>query len=91
LTQQYEFTAQDSGKTATYTVTSRFTLILNALVYPKANLKLTCHPEATIGTITNLPAETPPLYAVRYEAEEPGSCTIKNGAFLLTVNIIGLD
>lgn len=88
LTQQYEFTAQDSGRTVTYDVTSRFTLILNAQLYPQANLRVTCQPAGTIGTITNLPAETPPLYAVRYEGEEAGSCTITNGAFLLPVNII---
>lgn len=91
LTQQYEFTAHDSGKTVTYTVTSRFTIILNTQRYPKGNLQVSCHPGGTLGAISNLPAVAPPLYAVRYEGVQPGLCTIKNGTFLLTVHIIALS
>jgi hypothetical protein len=91
LTQQYEFTNNDSGKTATYTVTSRFTIILNTQQYPKGNLQVSCHPAGTLGAISNLPSEAPPLYAVRYEGVQPGICTIKNGTFLLTVKIIALS
>ncbi len=90
LTQQCEFTDHDSGKTVTYTVTSRFTIILNAQQYPKSNLQVSCHPAGTLGAISNLPSEAPPLYAVRYEGVQPGICTIKNGTFLLTVKMIAL-
>ena len=88
LTQQYDFTEQDSGRTVTYTVTSRFEITLNQQKYPKDNLRVSCSRAGTLGAISNLPAETPPLYAVRYEGVQAGSCTIQNGTFLLTVKII---
>ena len=40
LTQQYAFTAQDSGKTITYVVTTRFSIALNPQQYPQHNLQL---------------------------------------------------
>lgn len=88
LTQQYKFTDQDSGKTVTYPVTSRFTIILNTQQYPKENIQVSCDPGGTLGAIFNLPPEAPPLYHVGYQAVQPGICTIKDGTFLLTVKII---
>jgi hypothetical protein len=88
LTQQYEFTEQDSGRMVTYTVTSRFGINLNQQRYPKKNIQISCTPPGTLGSISNLPSIVPPLYAVRYEAVQPGLCTIKNGTFLLRVRII---
>jgi hypothetical protein len=88
LTQQYDFTEQDSGRTVTYTVTSRFEITLNQQKYPKGNLRVSCSRARTLGAISNLPAETPPLYAVRYEGVQAGRCTIQNGTFLLTVKIV---
>jgi hypothetical protein len=91
LTQQYDFTEQDSGRTVTYTVTSRFEIAFNQQKYPKGNLRVSCSPAGTLGAISNLPSETPPLYAVRYEGVQAGRCTIQNGTFLLTVKIIALS
>lgn len=88
LTQQYEFTEQDSGRTVTYSVTSRFGISLNEQRYPKKNLQVSCSPPETIGSVSNLPSVSPPLYAVRYQGIQPGQCTIKNGTFLLTVRIV---
>ena len=88
LTQQYQFTEQDSGKTVTYTITSRFGIILNQQKYPKENMQVFCTPPGTLGSISNLPSVAPPLYAVRYEAVQPGLCVIRNGTFLLIVRII---
>ncbi len=85
LTSQYEFTAQDSGKTVTYVVTSRFQILLNQQLYPKEQVHISCTPSAALGTVSNLPSVTPPLYVLRYETVFPGKCTIKNGDFLLTV------
>jgi len=79
LTQQYEFTEQVSGRTVTYTVTSRFGISLNQQKYPKKNIQISCTPPGTLGSISNLPSVRPPLYAVRYEAVQPGLCTIKSG------------
>ena len=88
LTQQYEFTDRDSGKTVTYTITSRFQIILNPQKYPQKQVRVACTPIGTLGTVTNLPSVAPPLYVVRYEGIQPGTCTIKNGSFLLTVIIV---
>lgn len=88
LTQQYEFTERDSGKTATYVVTSRFGIILNQQKYPKKQVQVSCTPAGTLGSISNLPSVAPPLYAVRYQGVQPGICTIRNGPFFLRVKII---
>ncbi len=88
LTQQYDFTEQASGRTITYTVTSRFEIILNQQRYSKKNVQVSCTPPGTLGSVSNLPSVTPPLYVIRYEGVQPGLCTIKNGTFLLTVRII---
>ena len=88
LTQQYEFTEQASGRTITYTVTSRFEIILNQQRYSKKNVQVSCTPLGTLGSVSNLPSVPPPLYVIRYEGVQPGLCTIKNGTFLLTVRII---
>ncbi len=89
-TQKYEFTAQDSGMSVTYVVTSRFGITFNPQKYPKQHLQITCTPPDTIGSVSNLPSVKPPLYAVRYQAVRPGKCTIKNGNFMLKVTIIPL-
>ena len=88
LTQQYEFTDRDSGKTVTYTITSRFQIILNPQKYPQKQVRVACTPVGTLGSVTNLPSVAPPLYVVRYQGIQPGTCTIKNGSFLLTVIIV---
>ena len=88
LTQQYDFTEQASGRTITYTVTSRFEIILNQQRYSKKNVQVSCTPPGTLGSVSNLPSVTPPLYVIRYEGVQPGLCTIKNGTFLLRVRII---
>jgi len=90
LTQQYEFTVQDSGKTVTYTATSRFGITLNSQKYPKSNMQVSCSPQGTLGSISNIPSVAPPLYAVRYEGIGPGICTIKDGTFFLIVRIVAL-
>jgi hypothetical protein len=91
LTQQYGFTDQDSGKTVTYTVTTRFQIILNQQKYPPQDVQVACTPPRTIGPVSNLPSVAPPLYAVRYMGIQPGTCTIKNGRFLLTVIMVQLE
>jgi hypothetical protein len=91
LTQQYDFTAQDSGKTVTYVITSRFEIILDQQKYPKQHVQVSCTPSDALGSVSNLPYVAPPQYVVRYETVQPGVCTIKNGTFLLTVKIIALQ
>ncbi len=91
LTQQYDFTEHDSGRTAVYSVATRFEIFLNQQQYPKTNLQLSCLPPGALGSISNLPLVTPPMYVVRYFAAQPGLCTIRNGTFLLSVWIIPLN
>ncbi len=91
LTQQYQFTAQDSGRTVTYPITSRFGIILNGQKYPKNKIQLSCLPSGTLGSVSNIPYVAPPLYAVRYEGVRPGVCVVKNGTFHLTVIIVPLS
>jgi ABC-type Fe3+-hydroxamate transport system substrate-binding protein len=87
FTGPYQFTAQDSGRTVTLYVTSRMTILLNEQQYPRAQLLVSCSPQGVLGTISNVPFEPPPVYAVRYEAVRPGACTIKDSTFLLTVRV----
>ncbi len=91
LTQQYQFTAQDSGRTVTYTITSRFGIILNGQKYPKSKIQLSCLPSGMLGDVSNIPSVAPPLYAVRYEGVRSGVCVVKNGTFHLTVIIVPLS
>lgn len=83
---QYEIRAKDSGKSFTYTVTTRFTVILDQNQYPKSDLK--CQPKGVIGSISNIPEVQPPLYAARYGAVQPGTCTLKDGDFEVTIRVI---
>lgn len=88
---QFTFTAADSGKTVTYVITSRFTVELNPLLYPKNELQVTCNPSNTLIPISNLPnvASQIPLYMVRYEGEIPGGkCVLRDRDFVLTVNFV---
>lgn len=89
LTTQYAFTAQDSGKTVRYTPTTRFSISLNQQQYPQENIRVACEPQDVLGSITNAPYAAPPLYAVGYQTNEPGTCTIHNGDFTLTVIVVG--
>lgn len=88
LTQQYQFSEQDSGRTVIYTVTSRFGINLSQQKYPEKNLHISCSPSGVLGSVSNLPEVSPPLYTVRYQAIQPGLCTIKDNSFLLTVRIV---
>ncbi|HLG75550.1 MAG TPA: hypothetical protein VKX46_04010 [Ktedonobacteraceae bacterium] len=84
------FTENDSGKTYTDVVTSRFSIVLDRNKYPKDQLHVLCSPAGTIGSISNVPPVAPPLYAVRYQGVQPGRCIIQNGTFILYVHIIAL-
>jgi hypothetical protein len=90
ITQQHIFTLQDSGKTITYYLTdSSFTIELESSRYPKNEIQLTCTPTDMLETKTKSPpVNDPSLYAVTYNGTRPGTCSIKNGTFLLTINIL---
>lgn len=86
----YQLIAQDSGKTFVYTLTSRFSIVLDSRTYPRADLSVTCDRPQVIGPISNIPAIAPPDYVVRYTGVNPGTCTIRDRAFSVTIQIVTL-
>lgn len=78
----------DNGKTFNIWITSRLSVVLNAAEFPHANVIINCSPEAAIGSVSNLPVEPSGYYVVRYEGVKPGTCTIQNGHFAITVNVV---
>jgi len=78
-------TIWDNSRTFSYSLTSRFTLKLDGGTYPQQNLKVL--PAGIIGSVSNVPAANPSLYAARYEAVATGTCTIKNGDFSVNINV----
>ncbi len=80
--------ANDSGKRFIYTVTSRFSLILDSTKYPPG--ELTIAPAGVIGEISNIPSVELPLRAFRYEGVSPGQCTIRDRDFVVKIDIVPL-
>jgi hypothetical protein len=83
ITEDFEITTADSEKVFMYAPTSRFTLTLDTNDNPKP--QPFCTPEGVLGAGSNAPAVEPPLYAVRYEAVQPGVCMIQSGTFEIEV------
>lgn len=86
LTNSYEISAADSGKTFTYNITTRFTVILDPNLYPKDELEI--RPEGIVGSISNVPAVQPPLYAVRFETIRAGECILKDRDFQVKIQVV---
>jgi hypothetical protein len=80
-----EIHESDSGTAFYYPVTGRFTVILNQNNNPAENLR--CTPDGIIGPISNIPSVAPPLYAARFEGLQPGTCTLTDDNFSITVII----
>ena len=78
-----ELSGGDSGKTFTYSVTTRFSIYLDASLDPPERLR--CEPEGIVGSISDVPAVDPPLYAARFEAVAPGACALKDTNFSATI------
>lgn len=82
-----EIVASDSGKTYSFALTSRFSIILKEADFPSANLKLNCVPDIILGRISNVEPAPPDYYVIRYEGSGFGQCIIQNGQFEVTVII----
>ncbi|HQA29680.1 MAG TPA: hypothetical protein PLA02_10755 [Brevefilum fermentans] len=82
-----EIIASDSGKTYSFVLTSRFSIVLKEAEYPAANLNLNCAPGAALGRISNIEGVPPDYYEMRYEGSGFGQCIIQNGPFEVTINI----
>lgn len=83
----YHITAHESGRTFTYTLTSRFVVTLDGRMYPQQQLR--CEPGGIIGRITNVPSAQPPLYNAQFEVVAAGTCTLRDGSFSVTIR--GID
>lgn len=87
-TQNVIFTEQDSGRTVKYDIAARIAIILNQQKYPAFRLQLSCEPPGALRSVVDPPyAVSAVNYVVEYQANEAGTCTIKNGSFVLTVVI----
>jgi hypothetical protein len=83
LTQVYEITESDNGKTFTYTLTSRFTVVLDNAKHPLSQLK--CEPDAIYGYVSNGSSGDASKYPIRYEITRTGKCQMRNGDFQVTI------
>ncbi|MCE5208282.1 MAG: hypothetical protein LLG42_08225 [Chloroflexi bacterium] len=83
-----EIVASDSGKSFDFRLTSRFSIVLKETEYPAANLELNCVPEIVLGRISNVMGVSPDYYVIGYEGSGLGQCTIQNGPFEVTINIV---
>lgn len=80
--------ASDSGQTYNFVLTSRFSVVLSELDYPKANLELNCAPNIVLGRFSNVDVAPPDYYVVGFEGSGIGQCIIRNGSFELKINIV---
>jgi hypothetical protein len=85
----FEISELDAQSTISYPVTSRFMLVLDEQAHPRAELRVACTPDGVLGPISNVPPVAAPRYAVRYEGLLPGTCTVTDRDFVVTVRITG--
>ena len=64
-------------------------VLLDESMYPRSELRLSCTSDDVLGPISNVPPIAGPRYALRYEALMPGTCTVTDRAFVVTVQVIG--
>lgn len=83
-----EVVASDSGKSFDIWITSRVSIILNKTDYPFANLEEHCVPKDILGQVSNIPDVPADFYVIRYEGVGLGQCTIRNGQFKVTINVV---
>ena len=86
LSLQYEIRREDSGRTFVYSVTTRFTLVLDSARYPRAELRV--EPDSIVGSVSSEPAVAPPFYAARYEAVRAGTCRLLDRDFQVTIHVV---
>lgn len=76
-------TATDNGRTLTYAVDRRFTLLLNGSENPDA--VFSCEPDDMLTAVWKTPPVVPPFYAKTFEINKTGSCVIQSGDFRVKV------
>jgi hypothetical protein len=83
-----DIVAGDTGRSYEIWITSRIEIVLEASVYPKANLQIACTPDIVIGQVSNIPPVPAGFYVVRFEGVQLGTCQVRNGSFEVTINVI---
>lgn len=83
ISDQFEIREKDNHKAFTYTLTSRFLVILDENKYPET--ELACSPIGIIGKVSNTPAVEPPNYAANFEAVTAGTCQLTSRGFSVTI------
>jgi hypothetical protein len=82
---EHSINLQDSGKTFTYTTTSRFMVFLDDLDYPLKDLN--CVPQSVIGYISNGSLRGPDHYPIMFEAGPEGTCLLQDRDFQVRIVI----
>jgi hypothetical protein len=80
-----EITQDNSGERLSYTVTTRFGVSLDPQANPPERLR--CTPEGVIGAISNVPPSGSSLYIARFEAVQPGTCTLTDDNFSAVISV----
>jgi hypothetical protein len=75
----------DNGKSFSFNITSRFSIILDDTLYPVN--ELSCTPERIIGQISDGSVRGPGLYPVMFEGVKSGSCTLSDRDFQVEIVI----
>ena len=84
-----EIQGSDSGSAYSYRIGSRFSVTLDSAKYPKDDFSITCTPEGAVGSISNIPAVTPPRYVLRFEGTKAGVCQLRDREFKVQVRFVG--
>lgn len=82
-----EIVAGDSGKSYSFVLTSRFSIVLKEADFPAINLELNCVPQVVMGRISNIEGVPQDYYVIRFEGTGFGQCIIQNGSFEVTIHI----
>lgn len=83
-TKQYDITSEHDGKTFTYEPTDRFTVYIETGAPP---LGVSCDRIGVLGTVSNIPDPPDGFEGRRYEAVQPGRCTLSSGTFDIAVRV----
>ena len=82
---QFSLTANDSGKTFSYTLGAHFSVFLDEAHYPEA--KLQCAPAGVVALTKDLGVAPTGLYTARFTAIAPGTCELKNNDFSVLIRV----
>jgi hypothetical protein len=80
-----EIRESEQGMTVPVAQDERFTVILDQRTHPQQTLDVT--PRGVLGRDSSVPDVDPPLYAARFLALKPGTCTITAKGFWVRIEV----